>query len=161
MDPGDQPSHCFCGNTVIYASSPPASQPTDVTSTGEPEKPKSQEKPREDLKTAQATTDKLQLVIESSMACLLEQQLSYPLNKTGIIEAYLPQKKIETICGVSTIGSLLISGLSYLQIHGLPSSSPESLLRQCKSQNPIQFSQGALNNMADLGSLNPTHGRRR
>ena len=68
------------------------------------------------------------MIIESSMSCLLEQRVKYPLKTIGIIEAYFPQKRIETICGVSTIGSLLISGISYLKIHGLPSSSPECLL---------------------------------
>ena len=43
-------------------------------SNGESEKPKSQEKPRDDLKTVQAAAEKFQLVIDSSMACLLEQQ---------------------------------------------------------------------------------------
>ena len=64
------------------------------------------------------------------MACLIEQRLKYPLNTIGIIEAYVPQKRIETICEVSTIGSLLISGKFYMQTHGLPSPSPERLLKK-------------------------------
>ena len=74
------------------------------------------------------------------MACVLEHRLRYPINQIGIIEAYLPQKKIETICGVSTISSLFILGLLYIQIHGLPSSSPEMVLGKCKALNLIPFS---------------------
>ena len=66
---------------------------------------------------AQMSADKLQMFIKASKAYLLEQRLRYPLSQIGIIEAYLPQKKIKTICRVSTIGSLFISGLSYLKIH--------------------------------------------
>ena len=113
----------------------------DVASQREPENPKSQEKPNEDLKSAQTAANKLQWIVESSMACLIEQRLKYPLNTIGIIEAYVPQKRIKTICGVSTIGSLLISGISYMKIQGLPSPSPERLLGKCKALNLIQFSQ--------------------
>ena len=98
-----------------------ATIPTEVqltqTQAPEPTKPTGvkvePEKPNEDLKPAQAAANKLQWIIESSMACLLEQRVKYPLKTIGIMEAYIPQKRIETICVVSTIGFLLISGISY------------------------------------------------
>ena len=131
---------------------PKPAKPIDVASQEEQENPKSQEKPNEDLKSAQAAANKLQWIIESSMACLI-QQAKYPLNTIGIIESYVPQKKIETIGGVSTIGSLFISGISYMKIHGLPSSSPERLFGKCKSLNLNKFNQGALDNFTDMSSL--------
>ena len=91
------------------------------------------------MKAAQVAANKLQWIIESALACLLETRLKYPLSMAGIIEAFLPQRKIEFICVVSTIGSMLISGITYLTVHGLPSFSPERLLGQCKTLNLIQF----------------------
>ena len=126
---------------------PEPAKTTVVVSQVEPEKQ------NEEVNPAQAAANKLQWIIESSMACLSEQRVKYPLKDIGIIEAYFPQKMIETICGVSTIGSLLISVLSYLKIHGLPSSSPERLLGNCKSLNLIKFNPGALDNFADMSSL--------
>ena len=134
---------------------PEPAKPIDIVSQGEPEKPSSQERRKEDLMAAQTAADKLQWIIKSSLACLLEPRLKYPLSRIGIIDALLPQRKIETICGVSAIGSVLIAGISYLQIHGLPSSSLEKLLGQCKTLKLIQFCEGALEDMADLSTIDP------
>ena len=85
---------------------PEPAKTTVVVSQVEPEKQ------NEEVKSAQAAANKLQWIIESSMACLSEQRVKYPLKDNRIIEAYFPQKNIETICGVSTIGSMRISSLS-------------------------------------------------
>ena len=105
---------------VPQPAKPKNAQPAESMDSGVGEKPKSQEKlkePKGELKMAQMSADKLQMFIKASKAYLLEQRLRYPLSQIGIIEAYLPQKKIKTICRVSTIGSLFISGLPYLKIH--------------------------------------------
>ena len=132
---------------VAPTPAPEPAKTTVVVSQVEPEKP------NEEVKSAQTAANKLQWFVESTMACLLEQRVMYPLKDIGIIEAYFPQKKVETICSMSTIGSLLISGLTYLKIHGLPSSSPERILGHCKSSNLIKFSPGALDNFAYMSSL--------
>ena len=80
-------------------------------------------KPNEELKAAQAAADKLQGIVEAAVICLLEHRTEYPLEKFGIIEAYLPQRKIEVLSGAAAIGSIIIVGIEYLKIHGLPCTS--------------------------------------
>ena len=50
-----------------------------------------------DLKATQAAVNRMQLIIEAAWSCLLEQRLNYPIVKVGILEAYLPQRKIEVL----------------------------------------------------------------
>ena len=93
----------------------------------------------------------MQWIIESAMICLLEQRLKYPIKKIGILEAFIPQRKIEVLSGVTTIGKFIISGLEYLKIHRLPSPSQERLLGRCKF---LKFNnEGMLSNFTDLTEL--------
>ena len=109
------------------------------------------EKPNAELRAAQAAVNKLQWIVESAMACLLEQRLRYPLNKIGILETFVPQKKIEVLSGVAGFDTIIISGIEYLKIHGLPSSSQDRLLGKCE---PLKFNErGVLNNFTDLSNL--------
>ena len=111
----------------------------------------SRTKPNAELKEAQAAVNHMQWIIESAMICLLEQRLKYPIKKIGILEAFIPQRKIEVLSGVTTIGKFIISGLEYLKIHRLPSPSQERLLGRCKF---LKFNnEGMLSNFTDLTEL--------
>ena len=108
-------------------------------------------KPNAELKAAQASVNLMQYIIESSLICLLEQRQRHPISKIGILEAFVPQQKIEVLSGVTTLGSVVISGVEYLKIHGLPSYSSEQLLGSCKF---LKFNdEGMLHNFTDLAKL--------
>ena len=95
----------------------------------------------------------MQSIIEAALSCLLEQRLKYPIVKIGILEAYLPQRKIEVLTGTTTLATILIAGLEYLKYYGLPSTGEECLLGKCSF---IKFnSEGILHNFSDLSKLDP------
>ena len=105
----------------------------------------------EELKAAQAAADKLQGIVEAAVICLLEHRIEYSLEKFGIIEAYCLQRKIEVLGGAATIGSIIIAGIEYLKIHGLPCTSQDRLLGKCTF---LSFNQeGALHGFTDLSTL--------
>ena len=67
------------------------------------------------------------------------------------MEAYVPQRKIEVLSGVAAVGTVIISGIEYLEIDGLPSSSQDRLLGRCTA---LKFNKGGvLNNFTDLSDL--------
>ena len=89
-------------------------------------------KPNEELKATQAAANKLQGIVEAAVICLVEHRTESPLEKFGITEAYLPQRKIEVLSGTAAIRSIIIVGIEYLKIHGLPCISQDRLLGKCK-----------------------------
>ena len=108
-------------------------------------------KPNEELKVAQNAANKLQETVEAAISCLLEHRLEYSLEDFGIIEPFGMQKKIEVIVGSATIGTIVIAGIEYLKIHGLPCTSPDRLLGKCTF---LGFNQdGALHGFTDLSKL--------
>ena len=108
-------------------------------------------KPNEELKAAQDAADKLQEMVEAAVICLLEHRTEYPLERFGIIEAYCLQRKIEVLVGTATIGTVIIAGIEYLRIHGLPCTSQDRLLGKCTF---LGFNQdGALHGFTDLSKL--------
>ena len=83
-------------DTTANKAQPASIQPTEpANSTVEAVKTEPEpEKSNVELKTPlYAAANKLQHIVESAIACLLEQRLRYPLNKIGILEAFVPQKK--------------------------------------------------------------------
>ena len=108
-------------------------------------------KPNEELKAAQDAADKLQEMVEAAVICLLEHRLEYPLERFGIIEAFCLQRKIEVLVGTATISTVIIAGIEYLRIHGLPCTSPDRLLGRCTC---LGFNQdGVLHGFTDLSKL--------
>ena len=87
------------------ASVPPA---TTQPPTPEPSKPEPELADiTEELKAAQTAVNQMQLIIEAAWSCLLERWLKLPIEKIGILEAYLPQKKIKVLTGATTLGTIL------------------------------------------------------
>ena len=127
----------------------PDSTPATIQIFDKPEPEPS--KPNEELRVAQTATNKLQRLVEAAMICLIEQRTEYPLEKFGITEAYLRQRKIKVLSGTAAIGSLIIAGIEYLKIHSLPCVSQDRLLGRCKF---LSFNEeGALHNFTDLSTL--------
>ena len=108
----------------------PDSKPATIQIGDKPEPEPS--KPNEELTVAQTAADKLQRIVEAAVICLIEPRTQYPLEKFGITAAFLPQRKIEVLNGTTAIGSIIISGIEYLKIHGLPCISQDRLLGRCK-----------------------------
>ena len=108
-------------------------------------------KPNEELKATQTAADKLQGIVEAAVICLLEHRTEYLLEKFGIIKAYWPQRKIKVLSGAAAIGSIIIVGIEYLKIHGLPCTSRDRLLGRCEF---LSFNkEGALHGFTDLATL--------
>ena len=82
------------------------------------------------LQQAQADLDKLQAIVESSLVCLLEPRREYPLSKFGILD--VPAHPIEVLTGTTTLASILLSGLYFLGIYGLPDQKENRLLGKAK-----------------------------
>ena len=72
------------------------------------------------LYQAQADLDKVQCIVESALICLLEPRKEYPLSKFGILDAYVPAHHIEVLTGVTTLASIIISGLEFFKSYGVP-----------------------------------------
>ena len=111
------------------ANTPPATIQTPAPETSKPEPEVANI--TVDLKAAQAAVNRMKLIIEAALSCLLEQRLKYPIVKIGILEAYLPQRKIEVLTSTTTLATILIAGLGYLKYYGLPSTGEERLLGKC------------------------------
>ena len=141
---------------VLMEDTAPASVPpaTVQPPTPEPSKPEPELADiTADLKAAQTAVNRMQLIIEAAWFCLLEQWLRHPIEKIGILEAYIPQKKIEVLAGATTLGTIIISGLEYLKYYGLPSTGEGRLLGRCGF---LKFnSDGMLHNFKDLSKLSP------
>ena len=61
------------------------------------------------------------------------------------------ERKIEVLVGTATIGTVIIAGIEYLRIHGLPCTSQDRLLGRCRF---LGFNQdGALHGFTDLSKL--------
>ena len=72
------------------------------------------------LQQAQADLDKLQAIVEASLVCLLEHRLEYPLSRFGLLDAFVPAHRIEVLTGAVTLSSILLSGLHFMRVYGLP-----------------------------------------
>ena len=110
---------------VLMEDTTPANVPPATIQTPTPETSKPEPEVADitvDLKAAQAAVNRMQLIIEAAWSCLLEQRLKHPIVKVGILEAYLPQKKIEVLTGATTLATILIAGLEFLKYYGLPST---------------------------------------
>ena len=143
---------------VLMEDTTPANVPPATIQTPTPETSKPEPEVADitvDLKAAQAAVNRMQMIIEAALSCLLEQQLKYPKVKIGILEAYLPQRKIEKLTDATTLATILISGLEYLKYYGLPSTGEERLLGKCSF---IKFnSEGMLHNFnfSEMSKLDP------
>ena len=84
------------------------------------------------LYQAQADMDKVQSIIESALVCLLEPRREHPLSKFGILDAYVPAHHIEVLAGVTTLASIILSGLRFLQVYGVPNQKEDRLLGKSK-----------------------------
>ena len=108
-------------------------------------------KHNEELKAAQNVADKLQETVEAAISCLLEYRLEYPLENFGFVEAFGLQKKIEVLVGTATIGTIIIAGIEYFKVHGLPCTSPDRMLGRCTF---LGFNQdGVLHGFTDMSKL--------
>ena len=88
-----------------------------------------------ELKTAQAAVNRMQYIIKSVLIFLLKPRQGYTISKIGILEAYVPAHRIEVLAGTTTLASIVISGLEYLKLHGIPSLSQDRLLGRCQFLN--------------------------
>ena len=107
---------------VLVADTTPANVPPAPIQRAAPEADKPEPeptKPNAELKAEQTAVNRIQWIIESAMICLLEQRLKYPIEKIGILEAFIPQRKIEVLSGVTTVGTVIILCLEYLKIQFL------------------------------------------
>ena len=84
------------------------------------------------LYQAQADLDKVQCIVESALICLLEPRKEYPLSKFGILDAYIPAHRIEVLTGVTTLASIIISGLEFFKSYGVPNQKEDRLLGKSK-----------------------------
>ena len=60
------------------------------------------------LQQAQADVDKMQSIIEPRQ--------NYQLSQVGILDTYVPARRIEVLTGATTLASIIISGLEFFKI---------------------------------------------
>ena len=106
------------------------------------------------LQQAQADLDKLQAIVEASLVCLLEHRLEYKLSRFGLLDAFVPAHRIEVLTGAVTLSSILLSGLHFMRVYGLPNQSETRLLG--KEDHYTWKSEGVAAGFCDLSHLTPT-----
>ena len=95
----------------------------------------------------------MQYIIEAAIICLLEPRKGIRLSKFGILEAYVPAKKIKVLAGTTTLASIMISGLEFLKLHGILMLSEDRLLGRCQFINCN--TEGMIYGFGDLFKLSP------
>ena len=86
--------------------------------------------------------------------CLLEHRLEYPLSRFGLLEAFVPAHRIEVLTGAVTLSSILLSGLHFMRVYGLPNQSETRLLG--KEDHYTWKSEGVAAGFCDISHLTPT-----
>ena len=105
-----------------------------------------------EMKMAQAAVNRMQYIKESALICLLEPRQRYSLSEIGILEAYVLAHKIEVLAGTTTLASIVISGLEYLKLQGIPCLSQDRLRGRCQFLKSNM--DGMLHNFTDVSKLN-------
>ena len=95
----------------------------------------------------------MQSIIESALICLLEPRQNHQLSKVGILNAYVPARRIEVLTGATTLASIVISGLEFLKTYEVPNQADCRLLGKSKF---AQWNQdGLISGFSDLSQLSP------
>ena len=84
---------------------------------------------------------------------MLEPRQGYRLSQIGILEAYVPAHRIEVLAEATTLASIVISGLEFLKLYGVPTLSHDRLLGRCQFIRCNK--EGMIYGFADLSKLSP------
>ena len=66
------------------------------------------------------------------MCCLIESRREFPIEQFGILEAYIPAERIDVVSATTTLRSIVLSGLRFFQVYGLPNKRENRLLGKAK-----------------------------
>ena len=106
------------------------------------------------LAQAQEELDRAQWIVESSMCCLIEPRREFPLEKYGVLEAYIPAERIDVISATTILTSIILSGLRFFQVYGLPDKRDHRLLGKAKHARLNE--DGVITGFTDMAHLRPT-----
>ena len=122
------------------------------------------EKVSELLAVAQKEVDRAQWLVESALTILVEARQEYPMAKVGILEAFMPAKRIEVVTAVTTLTSIFLSGYYFFQKLGLPDKRENRVLSRARTttHSYAHFAdKGVLTDFADLSHLTPAEQNQR
>ena len=108
------------------------STPTPPAPTEGPALEPEPEKVNDGLAQAQEELDRAQWIVESSMCCLIEPRREYPIEQYNILDAYIPSERIDVVSATTTLTSIILSGLRFFQVYGLPDKRNHRLLGKAK-----------------------------
>ena len=111
------------------------------------------------LAQAQGELDKVQWIVESAMLGLIEPRRDFPIEKFGILDAYVPSQRIEVVSATTMLASIILSGLRFFQIYGLPDQRDHRLLGKTKYAHLNE--EGVIAGFTDLSHLSPGAQNRR
>ena len=95
----------------------------------------------------------MQSIIESALICLIEPRQGYQLSQCGILEAFVPARRIEVLTGATTLTSIVISGLEFFKAYGVPNQAGNRLLERSKYAHWNK--DGLTAGFSDLSQLSP------
>ena len=122
------------------------------------------EKVSELLAEAQKEVDRAQWLVESALTILVEARQEYPMAEVGILEAFMPAKRIEVVTAVTTLTSIFLSGYYFFQKLGLPDKRENRVLSRARTttHSYAHFAEkGVLTDFADLSHLTPAEQNQR
>ena len=111
------------------------------------------------LPQAQGELDKVQWIVESAMLCLIEPKREFPIEKFGILDAYVPSQRIEVVAATTTLASIILSGLRFFHVYGLHDRRDNRLLGKTKYAHMNE--DGVAAGFSDLAHLSPEAQNRR
>ena len=111
------------------------------------------------LAQAQEELDKVQWIAEAAMICLVEPRREFPIEKFGIIDAFVPAQRIEVLSAATTLASIIISCLKFFKVYGLPDRRDNRLLGKTKWN--LMNEEGVASGFTDMSHLSPEAQNRR
>ena len=135
------------------------STPTPPAPTEGPALEPEPEKVNAGLAQAQEELDRVQWIVESSVCCLIEPRREFPIEKFGILDAYIPSERIDVVSATTTLTSIILSGLRFFQVYGLPDRRNHRLLGKTKYAHINE--EGVISGFTDMSHLSPTAQNRR
>ena len=116
------------------------------------------------LAVAQKEVDRAQWLVESALTILVEARQGHPMAEVGLLEAFMPAKRIEAVTAATTLTSIFLSGYFFFQKLGLPDKRENRVLSRSRttSHSYAHFAEkGVLTDFADLSHLTPAEQNQR
>ena len=93
------------------------------------------------------------------MCCLIEPRREFPIEKFGILDAYIPSERIDVVSATTTLASVILSSLRFFQVYGLPDRRNNRLLGKTKYAHINE--EGVISGFTDLSHFSPAAQNRR